>query len=159
MSSSVNGRFLWFEMLCRDPTVIRDFYTKVCDWTIAAWPLGPGVTCELFTAGGLPIGGIHPFPPGTPVEHAANSHWLPSFASPDVDASEATLQRPGGKVWVAPNTIPSVGRMAVVADRNGAEFTFHRDAPRWHLPAGARCRRDDAAHDHARWQGAHRDAP
>lgn len=128
MNESVHGRFLWFEVLCRDPAVIRDFYTQVCDWTITAWPMGPGMTYEMFTAGGVPIGGIHPFPAGTPSDHAANSHWLPYFASPDVDASVATLMALGGKVWVAPNTIPSVGRMAVVADRNGAEFAFHAPA-------------------------------
>ena len=90
--------------------------------------MGPGIAYEMFTAGGVPIGGIHPFPAGTPADHAANSHWLPYFASADVDASVASLQGLGGKVWVAPNTIPSVGRMAVVADRNGAEFAFHAPA-------------------------------
>ena len=130
MSSIPTGRILWFETLCRDAARMRDFYAAVCEWTIVGWPMGGGGMYEMFAAGGVPVGALQPFPASAPAEHRANAHWLPYFAAADVDATAASVRRLGGTVWVEPNTIPSVGRMAVVADRTGADFALHcPDAP------------------------------
>ncbi len=118
------GRTLWFELLCRDSAETRDFYAAVCNWTFVPWDMGNGTTYEMFAAGDIPIGALQPFPANAPAEHRANPHWLLYFSTQDVDASVAALRDLHGKVWVDPNSIPTVGRMAVVADRTAAEFAF-----------------------------------
>ena len=124
MSSIPNGRLLWFELLCRDAAKTADFYTNVCDWTVIPWDMGNGVMYNMLAALGVPIGAVFPFPADAPAEHRAKPHWMPYLSTPDTDASVAQLLGLGGKVWVPARTVPTVGRMAVVADRTGAEFAF-----------------------------------
>ena len=55
-------------------------------------------------------------------------HWSIYFASADVDADAATTKQLGGTVMVEPFDIP-VGRMAVLADPQGAVFNLIQFPP------------------------------
>jgi uncharacterized protein len=43
-----------------------------------------------------------------------------------VDATAARIEPLGGKVWVQPKDIPTVGRLAVVGDPTGALFALFK---------------------------------
>ncbi|MBI3793055.1 MAG: VOC family protein [Gemmatimonadetes bacterium] len=126
MSHLSPGRFLWFEVLCREPDRVREFYTQVCDWNVITWPSPLGTPYEMFAAGEVPVGALFPFPADAPAEHRANPHWLPYFATADVDASVRRLRELGGATWMEPTDLPSVGRTALVRDRTGADFAFFK---------------------------------
>ena len=51
-------------------------------------------------------------------------YWLPYFQVADCDASFAKAKQLGAGVIVAPQDIPSTGRFAVLADRQGAMFAI-----------------------------------
>ena len=57
-------------------------------------------------------------PPGAPMP----AHWLPYFASVDVDATVKKAGSLGAQTFVPPMDIPGVGRFAVLADPQGASF-------------------------------------
>ena len=85
-----------------------------------------GTTYDGFTLDGTPetmlAGTMPPQMPGIP------AHWSIYFGAEDVDASAAKVAALGGKVFVEPFDIP-VGRMAVVADPQGAMFNLFQMAP------------------------------
>jgi uncharacterized protein len=56
----------------------------------------------------------------------APSHWLTYLACDDVDATAAKAEELGGRTYKAPFDVPTVGRMAILADSTGAVFgIFH----------------------------------
>ena len=84
-------------------------------------PMGEGSPYNAFTLDGTAqtmLAGTMPPPmPGIP------PHWSIFFGATDVDASAAKVKELGGSVVVEPFDIP-VGRMAVVADPQGATFNL-----------------------------------
>lgn len=52
------------------------------------------------------------------------SYWLPYFAVEDCDGSTARAQSLGAAVFAPPFDVPNVGRMAVLADPQGAPFAI-----------------------------------
>jgi predicted enzyme related to lactoylglutathione lyase len=52
----------------------------------------------------------------------APPHWLPYFQVADVDAAVARASELGGKICNPPMDIPNVGRIAMIADPQGATF-------------------------------------
>ena len=77
----------------------------------------------LFEADGQMVGGTTPPQmPGTP------NHWHVYFGVADADATVAKATELGGSVLVPPFDTP-VGRMAVIADPQGAVFSIIQQAP------------------------------
>ncbi|HWN60998.1 MAG TPA: VOC family protein, partial [Streptosporangiaceae bacterium] len=66
------------------------------------------------------VGGIGEYPEGTPAEMPAA--WSAYFAVTDTDAAAARVTELGGRVVQPPNDTP-YGRIAVVADSDGAVFS------------------------------------
>jgi predicted enzyme related to lactoylglutathione lyase len=83
--------------------------------------MGETGTYHLFQSGGAePRAGLMPTPPGA----AGPPCWLPYIQVTDVDAIAARVPDLGGKVFVAPQDIPGVGRFSVAADPTGAMIAF-----------------------------------
>jgi predicted enzyme related to lactoylglutathione lyase len=74
------------------------------------------------TAATMLAGTMAPPVPGIP------PHWSIFFGSEDVDADAAKVKALGGTVMAEPFDIP-VGRLAVVADPQGAGFNLFQMAP------------------------------
>jgi uncharacterized protein len=103
----------WNELQVRDLDAAKKFYPALFDWRLKETP-----EYTEFHIGQHAIGGMIPSqaPPGVP------SYWLPYFAVEDCDASVARAQSLGGNVFAPPFDVPNVGRMAVLADPQGAPF-------------------------------------
>jgi uncharacterized protein len=100
--------------------------------------------------GGVQIGGVMRLT-NEMREHGARPLWLGYVGVDDVDATVAAIRQDGGKVLMPAFDIPDVGRIAMVADPQGASFYVMKPRP----PAG---REDEPSNafsvnrvQHVRW--------
>jgi hypothetical protein len=107
------GEFSWNELVSNDVAGARKFYTGLFGWQAAAFAGGGDYT--LFKQGDAMVGGLMPCSkPGLP------SHWLPYVTVPDVDATAAKAKSLGAQIVMNPFDVPTVGRIAVLIDPQGA---------------------------------------
>ncbi|HTW97543.1 MAG TPA: VOC family protein [Acidimicrobiales bacterium] len=112
------GAFSWNELDTRDTAAAEAFYSAVFGWTPHKLDMG-GMAYTEWQLDGRPIGGMTAMPPQVPP--AVPSFWLVYFAVEDCDAAVDTVKAGGGSVAMGPMDLP-VGRLAVVADAEGAPF-------------------------------------
>jgi predicted enzyme related to lactoylglutathione lyase len=114
---NVHGRFVWQELIVRDTAAAVAFYSKVVGWRTQTPPAMPDYT--VFTAGSTGVAGLQH------LSGDAKPHWLPYLGVQDVDETAAAAVRLGGKLLQAPFDLSNGGRIAVVADPQGAPFGLH----------------------------------
>jgi len=111
------GTFCWADLNTRDPERAKQFYSALFGWKIAPGE-GKDATGYLHIQNGEKyIGGI---PPAGEMDGDIAPHWLIYFLVADVDASAKKALELGAKFLLPPMTIESVGRMAIMADPQGA---------------------------------------
>ncbi len=118
--SSVDGRFVWYELMTTDLGAARTFYDQVVGWQAMETQM-PGHPYWMFTVDKAPIGGLMDLPQDARRMGAPPS-WIGYVYASDVDAAAAKASALGGKLLVEPKDIPNVGRFAIVADPGGAVF-------------------------------------
>jgi len=118
--AGVNGTLCWGDLSTPDAARASEFYSKLFGWEIAAEEKDPSGYLHIKN-GDKFIGGI---PPAGHRNPNAPPHWLPYFLVTDCDASAAHAKEHGASFYVAPMTMEGVGRMAVVADPQGAVFAL-----------------------------------
>ena len=117
------GRFLWYELMTTDTGKGAKFYTSLLGWTTEAWDneMGP---YTMFVNGETPMAGMMVLPAEAKVQ-GAPPNWLGYTGVADVDATVSRVQSLGGRVVAGPMDIPTVGRIAVLADPQGAVFAVY----------------------------------
>lgn len=120
------GTLTWNELHTRDLDGARAFGEAAFGWTGEQQDFG-GMPYIVVHVGDAPVGGMTVMPPGMPDE--VPPFWLTYFAVDDCDASVARVQELGGSLTMEPMEAPEVGRFAVVADPQGAQFAVIRNAP------------------------------
>jgi predicted enzyme related to lactoylglutathione lyase len=129
--SEYRGRFLWIELMTTDVEAAKAFYTKAIGWGTQLWGDGQpspemgGEPYTMWTAGGGPVGGVWKLSEEAR-SMGAPPHWVAYIGTPDVDASTKMVKEMGGQVYVPPMDVPKIGRMAVVADPQGATFALYK---------------------------------
>lgn len=124
----VPGTLCWADLSTPDVARAKDFYSGLFGWQIAPGEKDPSGYLHIKNGEHF-IGGIPPAQhrnPNTP------PHWLPYFAVQDCDATTEKAKELGANVYLAPMTMEGVGRMAVLADPQGAVFAIFKAAPRPH---------------------------
>ena len=119
------GKFVWFELVSKDAKKAQVFYGEAFRWKTMPFPMGES-TYDMILAGDTPdtmIGGYAP-----PKGDRQPSHWISYVSVEDVDAAAKAATANGGKVVEAPSDIPGVGRMARIADPQGAELCLLKNA-------------------------------
>lgn len=113
------GGLVWEDLRSTDPEAARSFYGALFGYEYELLEMaGPDyatfrLPAEPHVLGGM--GGLMGLPDGTP------SHWLVTFQVADADAAVAAAEAAGGTV-VEPATDTPFGRMACLADPDGATF-------------------------------------
>jgi len=121
--SDNTGKFVWYEWMGTDLQGAIAFYRHVVGWNIGATDMA-GFPYHVAAVGGYGVGGLFPTPPeakGTP------PCWTGYVWVENVDAAAEKLKSAGGKVLREPMDIPNIGRMAIVADAQGAPFALFRE--------------------------------
>ncbi len=112
-----HGDFIWYELVTPDPDGAQAFYAPMLGWTVKSAGL-PDSDYRLAASFESEVAGIMKTPAGAPMPPA----WLGYVGVNDVDTMAASIIDGGGAVHKAANDIPGVGRMAFVADPQGAVF-------------------------------------
>ena len=124
---TAHGAFHWNELNTRNVKKAKDFYAKTLGWTFEDAPMGEGVTYTTIYANGEMVGGI--FEMKDPMFENVPEHWFAYIAVDDVDKRLTLLKEAGGKVVREPFDVPMAGRIAIVADSNGAVSGWMTPAP------------------------------
>jgi predicted enzyme related to lactoylglutathione lyase len=109
----------WVELATADTAAAQAFYTGLFGWDAEHSDTG-GMPYTTFSNAGRQVAGMYDMkgqlPDGTP------PHWLVYFAVADADGVAAATRDAGGAVMTEPFDIPGVGRIAILADPQGAMF-------------------------------------
>lgn len=115
-TSFAAGEPAWVDLTTDDPAAATTFYRTVFGWEAepVADPDAGGYT--MFTLGGRQVGALAPRQDGDP----SPPHWTVYVATDDADASVAAAEGAGGAALMPVLDVLGAGRMAVVADPQGA---------------------------------------
>lgn len=120
-----DGHVIWNELITTDVGAAGEFYRNIAGWSLN--PVAPGLNpYTVAKADGAPVAGL--FQPATA---PANSMWVVSFQTDDIDTTIAQVQELGGRVVHPANTVPGIGRTAWVADPTGALFGLMQPETGW----------------------------
>jgi uncharacterized protein len=115
------GGFCWNELMAIDPGSATKFYTQLFGWK--AESMAGGMNYTLFKRNGKDVGGLMARP-----HEQAPPHWLAYVMVENVDASAGKAVELGGKILMPPMDIPTVGRVAVFQDPEGAPLGLFQPA-------------------------------
>ena len=110
------GTVTWNELITDNPAAVP-FYEQVLGVTTTTMEMGED-KYTMFQVGGKEVAGSMP-----PQMAGVPNHWQVYFAVADADAAAAKIKQLGGSVMVEPFDTP-IGKMAVVADPQGAVFSL-----------------------------------
>jgi hypothetical protein len=114
-----HGAFSWSELMTTDPQAAAAFYGALFGWTVQTMDMGTG-PYHVVKVGETSVAGIMGMPPDAPPMPPA---WGGYVTVDDVDATLEKCSALGGKVLVPPMDVPTVGRMAVIQDPQGATIS------------------------------------
>ena len=120
------GAFSWAELLTSDPEAAADFYRQVFGWTTESMDMSTGPYTVVKVAGES-VGGIMKMPPTVP--DGTPPHWASYVTVDNVDATIETIKSAGGNIVMPAFDVPTVGRLAVIQDPQGAHINIIQYAP------------------------------
>jgi hypothetical protein len=108
------GAFSWNELVTTDDHAAADFYRQVFGWQTQDFP-GTGVKYSIFTNRGDGVGGLMKRP-----DEQCPPHWMGYVTVANADETAKKVAEAGGKLLMPPFDVPTVGRIAVCQDPQGA---------------------------------------
>ncbi|HEX6463047.1 MAG TPA: VOC family protein [Vicinamibacterales bacterium] len=114
-TSAILGRHVWSELMTTDIGGAQAFYDKVIGWTSGRHSTSPAEYYEFKRSGGASVAGLMERPKEMPV-----SIWTMYIAVPNLENGVEQIKRLGGSTVSDVITVPTVGRMQMVKDPQGA---------------------------------------
>jgi len=124
--STLLGRPVWYELMTTDPTAAESFYDKVVGWTSAPFQGSPEPYTIFKRGGDVQVGGLMKRPEGMNMP----PFWAMYVAVPKLEEAVAHITRLGGSELSGIIDVPTVGRMQMLKDPQGAAFYIIQPAPR-----------------------------
>lgn len=119
----IPGKVIWHDLITDVPAESRRFYEELFGWEFQSvgttLGIGDDDTYSLIRNNGRLIGGMID---ANQLRNAENdiAQWVTVMSVADVDRAAADFESRGGHVYTAPTDLASRGRIAVVADAQGA---------------------------------------
>ena len=122
----VGQTFCWHEVYGASSQASIDFYTKALGFGTTKHEMGD-MTYHMLTKNGVPVAGVL----GTDEMEMKGvpPHWAVYIAVDSVDQSLAKCQELGANVVVGPMDVPTVGRMVLITDPQGAHVWLFQSVP------------------------------
>ena len=114
------GNFVWFELIVPDVGRARRFYPETIGWRASVIETAGGPYTMLLENDDARAGIV------TPPAGPQPPHWAPYLSVQDVDAAAARVTANGGQVLAPAVDIPMIGRVAPVADPQGATMMLFK---------------------------------
>lgn len=128
------GAPCWCDLATTDLAVATTFYAELLGWTANAVPVPGGGTYSIFQLGGRDVAAVYGLM-DTQKAEGVPSHWDVYFAVANVDEACERATTLGASVLVTPMDVMTFGRMAAIADPEGAAFCLWQ--PMAHFGAAA----------------------
>lgn len=125
---TLQGSWLWYELMSPDPSGAKAFYEAVAGWSISTGHGGSDDYGFVTAPDGAMVGGLLRLT-GEMTEHGARPCWLGYLGVDDVDASLAAIEAAGGKMLMPARDVEMAGRIAMVADCCGAPLYIMTPTP------------------------------
>lgn len=119
------GAFSWNELSTPDPKAATEFYGGLFGWRFETMDMGQG-PYYVVKVGDTSVAGMMAPPPGA---EGMPPCWGSYVTVADCDATVGKAQQLGAKLLAGPFNVPSVGRMAVLQDPQGAVIQVMAYAP------------------------------
>ncbi len=130
--STVLGRPLWYELMTSDPAAADRFYSNVVGWSSQPFPNSPQ-PYTTFQVGERPVAGMLKTPP----EVKSPPFWAMYVGVPRLEDAAAHIAQLGGRSCSPVIDVPTVGRMQMMLDPQGAAFYIYEPASPPVTPEGA----------------------
>jgi predicted enzyme related to lactoylglutathione lyase len=117
MASTLNGKFVWYELVSPDAPAARRFYGKVLGWRARDAEI-PGIDYSLLSMSGTDIAGSMQQMDGMPAA------WTAYICVDDIEATFASVSAAGATPIIPVAPIPGIGRFSILADPLGATFAL-----------------------------------
>jgi uncharacterized protein len=132
-TTTLLGRPLWYELMTTDTKAAEKFYDAVVGWTSAPFPGSPQPYTTFNRKGDTGVAGLLKLPDGMNVP----PFWAMYIGVSKLEETLGKIKKLGGKEHSPVIDIPTVGRMQMVADPQGATFYIFQPAPADHRPEAA----------------------
>jgi predicted enzyme related to lactoylglutathione lyase len=124
--AGIDGTLCWADLSTPDPAGASRFYAGLFGWQMMEDKDDPTPSGYVHIKNGEDfIGGI---PPAQMRNPNMPAHWLPYFVATDCDGMATKAKELGAQFYLPPTTFEDVGRMAVLADPQGAVFAIFQTA-------------------------------
>lgn len=111
------GHFIWVELMSRDFSKAKAFYSELIGWKLNDMPMDNFVYTIFDNKTGNAGGGMQ-MPNEVPAEVPSN--WTGYIHVPDVDATIKAAEQNGGQIIMPAFDVPGIGRMTQIMDPTGA---------------------------------------
>lgn len=136
MDSYKPGSFCWTELATNDRVAAAKFYGALFGWDAKEQPMGPDDVYVMLMKGGKTVGALY-----QDTRSGAPPHWNNYVAVTSADDAAEKAKSLGGSVVAGPMDVFEAGRMAAIADPEGAMIAVWEPK----LNKGADLYREDGA--------------
>ena len=130
--STLLGRPLWFELMTTDMKAAEPFYRTVVGWGVGSFEGSPQPYTLFKRSGELSVAGLMT----KPDEVKAPPFWSMYVGVPKLEAAAAHIKKLGGKEFSPVIEVPTIGRMQMMTDPQGAAFYIYEPARADQQPEG-----------------------
>jgi predicted enzyme related to lactoylglutathione lyase len=130
--STVLGRPLWYELMTTDMKAAEKFYRTVVGWTSTPFEGSPQPYTMFVRSGEIPVAGLMT----KPDEVQAPPFWAMYVGVPKLEEAASHIKKLGGNECSPVIDVPTVGRMQMMTDPQGAAFYIYEPAQSEQRPEG-----------------------
>jgi uncharacterized protein len=131
--STLLGRPLWFELMTTDMKGAESFYRAVVGWTSVPFDGAPQPYSMFSRETEVPVAGVMDRPQGVD----APPFWAMYVGVPVLEDAAQHIERLGGQACTPVIDVPTVGRMQMMTDPQGAAFYIYEPSSTDQQPEGA----------------------
>ena len=117
------GSFCWIELATVDQNAAKDFYTSLLGWSVVDSPMGPDDFYSMFKLAGRDTGAAYTMRKEQRAQ-GVPPHWMIYVTVENADQAATKAVQAGGTVLAPAFDVMDAGRMAVVQDPTGANFSL-----------------------------------
>jgi predicted enzyme related to lactoylglutathione lyase len=130
--STLLGRPVWYELMTTDTAAAESFYKKVVGWNSAPFEGSPQPYTIFQRSGTIGVAGLMK----TPEEMKMPPFWAMYLGVPKLEDTVAHIKRLGGSELSPVIDVPTVGRLQMLKDPQGAAFYIIQPSSTEESPEG-----------------------